>query len=328
VALVGSVRGTGGAPGKLDPFGRQEQDDSFDLIEWLAAQSFSTGKVGQTGISYGGHNTLLAAVNQPPHLTAVIPVQAISDWYENTIYRGGIPNEQIHEWQATTAPETLDIYPQHPLYDDFWRERSVKARWDKLTIPVLDVGGWLDPYLDAMVQNFVARQESVWMVAGPWSHGMIPGQFEDIASAAYLAWWDHWLADLPAPLPKTKVTSYEMPGPGAGHGWQQFSTWSPAESERTARILAAVVSWARPSRSQRSPSSRRTSGACRSTHRRLSTTSWWWAASRRRCESPSAPRTATSPSCLRTSTLAAWPRGSPTAGSKPVTATDMSSWLR
>jgi predicted acyl esterase len=239
VAVVASVRGTGGSPGRLDPFGRQEQQDSYDLIEWLAVQLFSTGKVGQTGISYGGHNTMLAAVNQPPHLTAIIPVQAISDWYENTIYRGGIPNEKIHEWQAATAPETLDSYPLHPLYDDFWRERSVKARWDKLTIPVLDVGGWLDPYRDAMVQNFVARQENVWMVAGPWAHGMIPGQPEDIASAGYLAWWDHWLADMPAPLPKAKVTSYEMPCPGVGRGWRQFSTWPPVESKRLSWLLSA-----------------------------------------------------------------------------------------
>jgi predicted acyl esterase len=239
VAVVSSVRGTGGTPGRLDPFGRQEQQDSYDLIEWLAAQPFSTGKVGQTGVSYGGHNTLLAAVNQPPHLTAIIPVQAISDWYENTIYRGGIPNAQIHEWQQRTAPETLETYPQHPLYDAFWRDRSVKARWDKLTIPVLDVGGWLDPYRDAMVANFTARQENTWMVAGPWMHGMVPGQFEDIASAAYLAWWDHWLTDLPAPLPKAKVTSYEMPGPGAGHGWQQFSTWPPAGSQPASWIPTA-----------------------------------------------------------------------------------------
>ncbi|QUQ68854.1 CocE/NonD family hydrolase [Kutzneria sp. CA-103260] len=226
VAAVASVRGSGGTPGHVVPFGRQEQEDSYDLVEWLAVQPFSTGKVGQMGVSYGGHNTLLCAVNQPPHLVAVIAVQAISDWYENTIYRGGIYNARIRDWQQTTAPDTLDIYPQHPLYDEFWRERSVKARWDKLTVPVLDVGGWLDPYRDAMVQNFVAREANTWMVAGPWEHGMVPGQREDIASACYLAWWDHWLADLPTPLPQAKVTSYEMPE----HGWRQYSTWPPAES--------------------------------------------------------------------------------------------------
>ncbi|MEV0066403.1 MULTISPECIES: CocE/NonD family hydrolase [unclassified Amycolatopsis] len=228
VALVCSVRGSGDSPGEIDPFGPQEQRDNVDLIAWLGTQPFSTGKVGQMGVSYGGHTTILAAVHQPEHLTAVIATQALSDWYEDTIYLGGgIYNNRIRGWQKDTAPATLETYPQHPLYDDFWRERSVRARWDRLDVPVLDVGGWLDQYRNAMVKNFRARPENVWMVAGPWSHGMLPGQFEDIATAAYLAWWDRWLSDdVPGLLPETKVTSYEMPDAG----WKQYSTWPPSES--------------------------------------------------------------------------------------------------
>jgi predicted acyl esterase len=229
VAAVASVRGTGGSPGHVEPFGPQEQEDGYDLVEWLAAQPFCTGKIGMQGVSYGGHTTMLTAVNRPPHLEAIIPVQAISDWYENTIYHGGIYNARIRDWQRATAPDTLEMYPQHPLYDDFWRERSVKHRYDRLTVPVLDVGGWLDQYRDAMVQNFVGAEGNTWMVAGPWEHGMMPGQVEDIAVAGYLAWWDHWLADRPAPLPRAKVTSYEMPG----HGWRHFDTWPPADSVTT-----------------------------------------------------------------------------------------------
>jgi predicted acyl esterase len=226
VVAIASVRGTGGTPGQVNPFGIQEQHDDYDLIEWLAAQDFCTGDIGQMGLSYAGHLTLLSAVLQPPHLRAIIPQQAISDWYENTIYRGGIPNAQIRTWQQDTAPETLDTYPQHPTYDDFWRERSVKPRWDKLTVPVLDVGGWLDPYRDGMVQNFQAREANTWMVAGPWEHGMINRPDESISCAGYLAWWDHWLLGLPAPLPAARVTSYEMPD----GGWQQYETWPPAQS--------------------------------------------------------------------------------------------------
>ena len=229
VAAVASVRGTGGTPGRVDPFGIQEQHDGYDLVEWLAAQPFCTGRIGMQGISYGGHSTMLTAVNQPPHLAAIIPTQALSDWYENTIYHGGIYNARIRDWQQATAPETLATYPEHPLYDDFWRERSVQHRYDRLTVPVLDVGGWRDQYRDAMVRNFVACEGNTWMVAGQWEHGMMPGQGEDIGAAGYLAWWDHWLADRPAPLPRAKVTSYEMPG----HGWRQFDTWPPADSVAT-----------------------------------------------------------------------------------------------
>ncbi|MCP2164060.1 CocE/NonD family hydrolase [Goodfellowiella coeruleoviolacea] len=240
VAAVCNARGSGDSPGRLDPFSAQEQRDNYDLIEWLAVQPWSTGRIGQSGVSYGGHSALLVAVNKPPHLAAIIPVNGISDWYENTIYRGGIYSARIRDWQASTAPDTLVTYPQHPFYDDFWRERSVKARWSELDVPVLEISGWYDRYRDGMVQNFQARTANTWLVSGPWQHGMPAGQYADIGTGGYLAWWDHWLAgDSAAPLPRAKVTSYEIPGPGAGAGWRQYDSWPPAGAEQTTLALTA-----------------------------------------------------------------------------------------
>ncbi|SEG55255.1 hypothetical protein SAMN05444920_103121 [Nonomuraea solani] len=223
-AAICNVRGSGDSPGHLDPFSGQEQRDNYDLIEWLAAQPWSTGRIGQTGVSYGGHSSLLVAVNKPPHLTAIIPVDGISDWYENTIYRGGIYSARIRDWQRSVAPDTLRTYAEHPLYDDFWRERSVKSRWKDLDVPVLEIAGWYDRYRQGMVDNFQARKQNVWLVAGPWVHGWPAGQPADIGNGAYLAWWDRWLARRPGtPLPAAKITSYETPGTG----WRQFQSWPP-----------------------------------------------------------------------------------------------------
>lgn len=47
VAAVCNVRGSGDSPGRLDPFSAQEQRDNHDLIEWLAVQPWSTGRVGR-----------------------------------------------------------------------------------------------------------------------------------------------------------------------------------------------------------------------------------------------------------------------------------------
>src|SRR5213078_553356 len=120
------------------------------------------------GVSYGGHTSLLVAVNRPPHLKAIIPTNALHDWYENTIYRGGIYSPRIRDWQRSTAPATLQSYAAHSLYDDFWRGRSVMTRWDRLTVPTLEINGWYDRYRDGMVKNFLARPEHVWLVSGPW----------------------------------------------------------------------------------------------------------------------------------------------------------------
>lgn len=233
-ALICQARGSGDSPGVLDPFGPQEQKDNYDVIEWLASQKHSTGRIGQMGLSYGGHTSLLAAVNKPPHLEAIIPINGLSDWYENTIYRGGIYSPRIGEWQRAVAPQTVDTYADNPLYNDFWEERSVASRWDDLEVPVLAINGWYDRYRDGMVKNHAARPESVWMVSGPWEHGYPQDQDEAFDVGAYLAWWDHWLTeDDGAPLPQTKVVSYELPGTDDGAGWTQFDEWPSDEVEST-----------------------------------------------------------------------------------------------
>lgn len=227
--VICQVRGSGKSPGVVDPFGPQEQRDNVDLIEWLAKRKESTGKIGQMGLSYGGHATLLAAVNRPKHLTAVIAINGIHDWYENTIYRGGIPSPRIKAWQKEVAPNTLKTYAEHPLYDQFWRARSVMSRWDSLTIPTLEINGWYDRYRDGMVKNYQARPDNVWMVSGPWEHGYPNGQPAPIDQRPYLAWWDHWLkGDSTARLPRQRITSFEISSDNRSTGWHQFASWPPS----------------------------------------------------------------------------------------------------
>lgn len=227
--VVCQVRGSGASPGVIDPFGPQEQRDNVDLIEWLATRPSSTGRIGQMGLSYGGHTTLLAAVNRPKHLVAIIPINGISDWYENTIYRGGIRSPRIQTWQKEVAPNTLTTYAQHPLHDAFWDARSVASRWDDLDVPTLEINGWYDRYRDGMVKNHLARPDNVWMVSGPWEHGYPSSQRAPIDQRPYLAWWDHWLKQDPkAPLPRTKITSFEISSQNHSTGWHQYAAWPPS----------------------------------------------------------------------------------------------------
>ncbi|AXB42360.1 CocE/NonD family hydrolase [Amycolatopsis albispora] len=236
-----NARGSGASPGRIDPFSAQEQADNHDVIEWLAARPWSTGRIGQLGVSYGAHAALLVATSKPPHLETIIPVNGISDWYENTIYRGGIYSARIRDWQRQVAPDTLRTYAEHPYYDDFWRERSVKDRWSELDIPVLEINGWRDRYRGGMVENFQARRENVWLVSGPWEHGLPAGQPAGIGPGEYLAWFDRWLGGRRAPLPPAKVTSHGTPD----EGWRAFSDWPPAEADRTRFALTTAGELAR-----------------------------------------------------------------------------------
>ncbi len=72
VVAVADIRGKGASFGKRRGFqDRTEALDGYDLVEWLARQPFSTGKVGMIGCSYLGGTTFHTASTTPPALKAV-----------------------------------------------------------------------------------------------------------------------------------------------------------------------------------------------------------------------------------------------------------------
>ncbi len=87
--MYADVVGTGDSGGCYDYGGLGEQESGHDLIEWVAAQRWSTGKVGMIGGSYDGTTQYAAAITHPRHLTTIIPEAAISRWYDYA-YSGGM----------------------------------------------------------------------------------------------------------------------------------------------------------------------------------------------------------------------------------------------
>lgn len=234
--------GSGRSPGVVHQFDMASTLANYDVIEWFGTQEWSDGNIGQQGSSYGGHTTNLVARLQPPHLKAIIPNSALHDWYENTIYHGGIRNMSIFYQPAfvgaTAGPgglagnteETAKEYGEHPLYDDFWRERSVMPYWDSYTVPALITDGWNDRYKDGSTKNYMARKQNVWLVMGPWIHSSYAGgELGTITATSHqLAWYDYWLKKLPtAMLPRAKVTTFEMPNDANTAGWSQVDDWPP-----------------------------------------------------------------------------------------------------
>lgn len=174
---VFDVRGTGGSGGTLEEnfFSPREARDSYTVIEYLAAQPWSTGKVGMAGGSYVGITQYLAAEQKPPHLAAITPVVAISDLYRDGYAHGGIPSlsfdaqyiavqgapgtggtnsdpflleESLRAKLGQSPPGTIAFdYLSRPNDDDFYRDRSPIYRADEIEVPALIVGGWRDGLL-------------------------------------------------------------------------------------------------------------------------------------------------------------------------------------
>src|SRR4051794_31757382 len=66
------VRGSGKSGGALCLLCKREQEDVYDVVEWVAKQPWSDGNVVLNGYSYSAITSLLGSALQPPHLKAVI----------------------------------------------------------------------------------------------------------------------------------------------------------------------------------------------------------------------------------------------------------------
>lgn len=82
-------RGRFGSEGAWQPF-VNEKADGFDTIEWLAAQPWSSAKVGMIGGSYLGWVQWFAASQRPPHLVTIIPNVAPPEPFYNIPYEHGV----------------------------------------------------------------------------------------------------------------------------------------------------------------------------------------------------------------------------------------------
>jgi uncharacterized protein len=90
IHVIADARGTGYSEGEYrGGFTTEESQDGYDLVEWIAAQSWCDGNVGMVGYSYYGITQLKVATQQPPHLKAIAPGHISSDNYRDT-YGGGV----------------------------------------------------------------------------------------------------------------------------------------------------------------------------------------------------------------------------------------------
>jgi putative CocE/NonD family hydrolase len=107
VVLIQDVRGRGGSEGEWYAFAR-EAPDGYDTIEWAAAQSWSTGKVGTMGTSYMAATQSAAATLNPPHLAAMFVTEGPSNYYHCSMRHNGALEQRFLIYafhMAVTSPE-------------------------------------------------------------------------------------------------------------------------------------------------------------------------------------------------------------------------------
>jgi uncharacterized protein len=103
-AVVQDMRGRFGSEGEWLPLNwAQEGADSYDTIEWIAAQSWCSASVGMSGLSYCGTVQLAASLNKPPHLKAIAPTMASSAEFDRIETGGALRLDLAISWLVVTA---------------------------------------------------------------------------------------------------------------------------------------------------------------------------------------------------------------------------------
>ncbi|MBF4618660.1 CocE/NonD family hydrolase [Clavibacter sp. VKM Ac-2873] len=277
------IRGTGSSDGLfVDEYSAQELDDGVAVIEWIAAQDWCTGAVGVFGISWGGFNGLQLAARAPEALKAVVTVCSTDDRFDNDVhYMGGaVLGIDMAAWGATMfafnsrppRPEVVgDCWvgrwrerleanrPMTPTWlahqerDDYWRHGSVCEDYSSIGAAVLAVGGWADPYRDAVLRLVENLPGPVKGIVGPWSHqypdrGLAPGPSIGFLQET-LRWWDRWLKGVDTgveadPALRAFLSDSEPPAtsyPERTGRWVAAESWPPPASDAAQPVLSLTA---------------------------------------------------------------------------------------
>ncbi|KAH8429483.1 uncharacterized protein LDX57_007145 [Aspergillus melleus] len=97
-------RGAYQSEGNIHFFGSVDAHDGYDVIEWIAEQTWSTGKVASIGASWLAITQWFVAALNPPHLTAIVPWDGFSDFYRDNVMWGGIPDVQMSQSVGENLP--------------------------------------------------------------------------------------------------------------------------------------------------------------------------------------------------------------------------------
>jgi putative CocE/NonD family hydrolase len=203
------VRGRYDSDGSFVPYVSDGRDGS-DVMDWVARQPWSNGKIATHGASYSGKTQwMLAKENNPHHAAIVSYVSPADDFRDQTRYNGvpkldlmytwmmgmdGRVNQSRAGWNWGTAMRALPLVTldervgrqiptwraamTHDRLDAYWASGQMTGHYGRFDIPSFNVTGWYEGQLRGQTQNYVEsvkhskRPKDHMLVIGPWLHGV------------------------------------------------------------------------------------------------------------------------------------------------------------
>ena len=209
--IAQDVRGRFASDGvfQMVPTQAVEGPDGYDTVEWIARQPWCSGAVGMFGLSYLSLAQLMAAIERPPSLKAIVPEKTgnpargailldsamivwaalqAGDWLQKAIKRGeaspqdgAIIQDVMRDPQAAARCLPLNEMPLmkigalpgfQEMIDLFHSQGNLDIA--AIECPALVVSGWYDiaPTETAHIYATLQKRAGVEtdVVFGPWDH--------------------------------------------------------------------------------------------------------------------------------------------------------------
>ncbi len=251
---------------------RTEAYDAYEVIDWLAAQPWSTGSVGVYGCSNTGDAAMHAVTSGNPHLKAVWAGCFSWDKYDG-FWRGGIyanwgtGPERTVEQDMTSTPVQGDeakvllrqaaeehqgatvltqMWSSMPFRDDyapgvgsrFWYEGSIASYMPQVKasgVAVYVQGGWRDDLRGQGLLTYANVTSDRHLVIGPWGHC----QSDNLDLVAEMRrFFDQHLKGINTGILKQDPIHYFTVNAPAGKEWRSSKQWPIAGTKKATYYLA------------------------------------------------------------------------------------------
>jgi uncharacterized protein len=157
----------------------------------------------------------------------------------------------------SVAPWYFD-WIRHSMRDDYWKQWSIRDRYSSVKVPVLDIEGWYDAFLDGGIENFAGMvagggssqaRDNQRLVIGPWDHidwgrpGSTPTPMLKATGAGanspinelMLAWYDHFLKGANNDVSGKPRVDYFLMGADI---WKSANAWPLPQTRWTTYYLS------------------------------------------------------------------------------------------
>jgi predicted acyl esterase len=236
------VRGTNESDGDWDHMGPTEQQDLFDMIEWVATQPWCDGNVGMTGESYYAWSQLMAAVEQPPHLKAIFVQCGAVDLYRERYMHGGIFQRGVGCWfyvlnelngrksdmSGINFHHRKVMAMEEPFDGPYYQERLSWPRLDRVEVPTYIAGSWR--HVGSHLRGAFGAYDGISSVEKRMLIGPTPMPRKPMGAyhLEALRWYDHHLKGIDTGMGDEAPIQLWVPGLNQ---WRSETEWPLARTE-------------------------------------------------------------------------------------------------